>query len=188
MFGGRVYLRQRITSTLASRDHARMARQFLASSAKTRPAPSPGALKCVQLSSARNGSMRSDRSCLRNALCNETQSRLLDIRRERVAARAARVHYDDAAVLKSLARLLRAEQWAVETFDSSEAFLAQWQSAAPGCVVLDVDLPGLDGLELQRRLVESGSQVPIIFLTGQGDIPMTVRAIQAGAVDFSPSR
>ncbi len=91
---------------------------------------------------------------------------------------------DDPAVLKSLARLLRAENWAVETFESAEAFLARWQSTAPGCIVLDVDLPGLDGLELQRRLSETGSQVPIIFLTGQGDIPMTVRAIQAGAVDF----
>ena len=91
---------------------------------------------------------------------------------------------DDPAVLKSLARLLRAENWRVETFESAEAFLGGWNSAAPGCVVLDVDLPGLDGLELQRRLSEAGSELPIVFLSGQGDIPMTVRAMQAGALDF----
>lgn len=91
---------------------------------------------------------------------------------------------DDPAVLKSLARLLRTEQWNVEIFESAEAFLERWQSATPGCVVLDVDLPCLDGLQLQRRLGEEGTPVPIIFLTGQGDIPMTVRAMQAGAVDF----
>ena len=91
---------------------------------------------------------------------------------------------DDPAVLKSLARLLRSEYWRVETFESAESFLGGWKATAPGCVVLDVDLPGLDGLELQRRLSEAGSAVPIVFLSGQGDIPMTVRAMQGGALDF----
>lgn len=91
---------------------------------------------------------------------------------------------DEPAVLKALSRLLRNEQWNVATFESAEAFLASWQSTTPGCVVLDVELPGLDGLELQRRLGAAGHQVPVVFLTGQGDIPMTVRAIQAGAIDF----
>jgi FixJ family two-component response regulator len=91
---------------------------------------------------------------------------------------------DDAAVRKSLARVLREEGWNVETFESAEGFLARPGGAAPGCLVLDVTMPGLDGLELQRRLIEAGQTLPIVFLTGHGDIPMTVRALKAGAADF----
>lgn len=91
---------------------------------------------------------------------------------------------DDAAVRRSLARLLRLEGWTVETFDSAEAFLARPDPAAEGCLVLDVNLPGLDGLALQQRLAETGQAMPIVFLSGHGDIPMTVRAVKAGAADF----
>ncbi len=91
---------------------------------------------------------------------------------------------DDASVLRALARVLREEGWSVETFDSAEAFLAQRNPNAEGCLVLDVTMPGLDGLELQRRLAAAGELLPIVFVTGHGDIPMSVRAIKAGATDF----
>jgi FixJ family two-component response regulator len=91
---------------------------------------------------------------------------------------------DDPAVRKSLARVLVEGGWQVETFDSAEAFLARPGRHARGCLVLDVTMPGLDGLELQRRLAEAGQTLPIVFLTGHGDIPMTVQAIKAGAADF----
>ena len=91
---------------------------------------------------------------------------------------------DDPALLRSLSRLLKEEGWLVETYDSAEAFLARPDPQAPGCLLLDVTLPGLDGLELQRRLADAGQRLPIVFLTGHGDIPMSVRAIKAGAADF----
>jgi FixJ family two-component response regulator len=90
---------------------------------------------------------------------------------------------DDAGVARAIARLLRADGWRVKTFGSAEAFLAA-DYATPGCLVLDVDLPGLDGLALQQRLRDAGQTLPIVFLTGHGDIPMSVRAIKAGAADF----
>jgi len=91
---------------------------------------------------------------------------------------------DDPALLRALSRLLREHGWPVATFASAEGFLAQRDVHAPGCLVLDVSLPGLDGLALQRRLAEDGPALPIVFLSGHGDIPMTVQAIKAGAVDF----
>jgi FixJ family two-component response regulator len=91
---------------------------------------------------------------------------------------------DDPSVLKALARLLRQLGCNVEAYESAEAFLARPDPQRPGCLVLDVNLPGLDGLELQRRQSESEQALPIVFLTGRGDIPMSVRAIKAGAVDF----
>ena len=91
---------------------------------------------------------------------------------------------DDPQVAKALARLLREYGFGTAVFDSAEAFLAQRDASAPGCLVLDVNLPGLDGLALQRRLAEGGPALPIVFLTGHGDIPMSVQAIKAGAVDF----
>ena len=90
---------------------------------------------------------------------------------------------DDASVLKALARLLRVEGWRVEAFASAEAYLAHHDMETPGCLVLDVTLPGIDGLELQRRLAALRLR-PIVFLTGEGDIPSSVRAMKAGAVDF----
>jgi FixJ family two-component response regulator len=91
---------------------------------------------------------------------------------------------DDAAVRTSLARALRAQGWAIETFASAEDFLDRRDPRVPGCLVLDVSMPGLDGLALQQRLAESGEAIPIVFLTGHGDIPMTVQAMKAGAADF----
>jgi FixJ family two-component response regulator len=91
---------------------------------------------------------------------------------------------DDPSVLKALSRVLREDGFSVETFESSEAFLARPSQAAEGCLVLDVTMPGLDGLELQRRLRAAGESLPIVFITGHGDIPMSVRAIKAGATDF----
>jgi len=91
---------------------------------------------------------------------------------------------DDPGVLKALSRVLREAGWNVETFDSAEAFLARPRSNEGGCLVLDVTMPGLDGLELQRKLTEAGGRLPIVFVTGHGDIPMSVRAIKAGATDF----
>src|SRR5215470_15119091 len=91
---------------------------------------------------------------------------------------------DDAAVLRSLERLLRIVGYSVETFSTAEAFLAAKPPTSGACLILDVDLPGLNGLELQRKLVARGSRLPIIFIAGHGSIPMTVRAMQAGAVTF----
>lgn len=91
---------------------------------------------------------------------------------------------DDAGVLKGLSRLLRARDYDVQAFSSPQAFLAGHDASIPGCAVFDVSMPGLDGLELQRALSAAGSQRPVIFLTGKGDIPTSVRAMRAGAIDF----
>jgi FixJ family two-component response regulator len=91
---------------------------------------------------------------------------------------------DDPAVLKSLSRLLRSVEFTVVTLGSPQEFLEQHDPHAPGCLVLDVAMPGLNGLELQEALVTKGSAVPIIFLTGHGDIPMSVEAMKRGALDF----
>ena len=91
---------------------------------------------------------------------------------------------DDAAVLKGLSRLLRSAGLAVETFSSSQDFLNHYVPNTPGCLVLDVAMPGLNGLELQKALPTKGDVVPIVFLTGHGDIPMSVQAMKRGAVDF----
>src|SRR5262245_27171107 len=91
---------------------------------------------------------------------------------------------DDPAVRKALSRVLREEGWHVEVFESAEAFLLRADHVGDGCLVLDVTMPGLDGLELQQRLVQTGKAMPIVFVTGYGDIPMTVRALKAGASDF----
>lgn len=91
---------------------------------------------------------------------------------------------DDPQVLKAQSRLLREHGFHTVCFESSEAFLEQHDPAIGGCVVLDVGLPGLDGLQLQRRLSDAGIALPIVFVTGVGDIPSSVRAIKAGAVDF----
>jgi len=91
---------------------------------------------------------------------------------------------DDAGVRRSLARVLHEEGFSVEEFDSAEAFLARTEPPVDGCIVLDVTMPGLDGLELQMRLRDAGRDLPIVFVTGYGDIPMSVQAIKAGATDF----
>jgi FixJ family two-component response regulator len=91
---------------------------------------------------------------------------------------------DDMGVLKALSRVLREEGWVVETFGSAEAFLARPERPAAGCLVLDVSMPGLDGIALQHQLAAAGESLPIVFVTGHGDIPMSVKAIKAGASDF----
>ena len=91
---------------------------------------------------------------------------------------------DDKDVLRSLKAVLSAEEFDVKTFDSGEAFLESCDRLTAGCVVLDVRMPGLDGLQVQDELTRRGLRIPIIFLTGHGDIPMSVRAMKAGAFDF----
>src|SRR5258708_12405694 len=91
---------------------------------------------------------------------------------------------DDASVREAVGGLLRSVGMTVETCGSAREFLASARRDAPSCLVLDVELPGLSGLDLQQELVKGNVRVPIIFLTGHGDIPMSVRAIQAGALDF----
>src|SRR5262245_40691295 len=91
---------------------------------------------------------------------------------------------DDAAMRDSLRRLITSVGFKVEAFASARAFLDAPRPEAPGCLVLDVCLPGLSGLDLQRELLETGAELPIIFVTGHGDIPMSVRAMKAGAVEF----
>lgn len=91
---------------------------------------------------------------------------------------------DDAGVLKALSRLLRAKGYEVRSFTSPQEFLARHDAAAPGCAVLDVAMPGLDGLALQQALTAEGAHRPVIFITGKGDIPTSVRAMRAGAIDF----
>ncbi len=91
---------------------------------------------------------------------------------------------DDISMREALTNLLRSVGLEVRTYGAAQEFLASRRSDAPGCLVLDVRLPGLSGLDLQRRLAEANIQIPIIFITGHGDIQMSVRAMKAGAVEF----
>ena len=91
---------------------------------------------------------------------------------------------DDEAVLTALARLLRAAGYETRAFASAQHFLAEYDASVPGCIILDLAMPGLDGLGLQRKLGEKYPNSPVIFLTGTGDIARSVRAMKAGAVDF----
>ena len=91
---------------------------------------------------------------------------------------------DDAPMRESLKNLLRSIGLRAELFASAQEFLQSERPDLPGCLVLDVRLPGLSGLDLQRRTAEAGIDIPIIFITGYGDIPMSVRAMKAGAVEF----
>ena len=91
---------------------------------------------------------------------------------------------DDISVRESLQLLVRCAGWSVETFASAREFLAHERTMAPSCVILDMNLPDLNGLELQQRIAADGAGIPIIFITGHGDVPMTVRAMKAGAIEF----
>lgn len=91
---------------------------------------------------------------------------------------------DDTAVLRALERLLAAAGMKVATFDSPREFFQRLDAATPGCLVLDVAMPGLNGLELQQALAAKGSELPIVFLTGHGDVPTSVQAMKRGAADF----
>jgi FixJ family two-component response regulator len=91
---------------------------------------------------------------------------------------------DDVSVRESLESLIRFAGWEPETFASAQEFLARPRVLAPSCLILDVALPGLSGLDLQKRVAVDRIDMPIIFITGYGDVPMTVQAMKAGAVEF----
>lgn len=91
---------------------------------------------------------------------------------------------DDLSVRESLESLVRCEGWQPETFASAREFLDRPRALVPSCLVLDVSLPGLNGLDLQQRIAADRPDMPIIFITGYGDVPMTVRAMKAGAIEF----
>ena len=91
---------------------------------------------------------------------------------------------DDVSVRESLESLIRLEGWQPETFASPQEFLDYPRANIPNCLVLDVSLPGLNGLDLQRLIAGERTDMPIIFITGHGDVPMTVRAMKAGAIEF----
>jgi FixJ family two-component response regulator len=91
---------------------------------------------------------------------------------------------DDTSVRESLELLIQTAGWQAETFASAREFLARPRPLVPSCLVLDVSLPDLNGLDLQKRIGADRSDMPIIFITGHGDIPMSVRAMKAGAVEF----
>jgi FixJ family two-component response regulator len=91
---------------------------------------------------------------------------------------------DDASYLKSASRLLRASGYTIQAFDSGKDFLGQLRPEMRGCVIADLQMPELNGLELQEALSKATNPLPIIFLTGQGDIPSSVRAMRRGAEDF----
>ncbi len=91
---------------------------------------------------------------------------------------------DDISVRESLELMIRCEGWQPETFSSAQEFLARPRARVPSCLVLDFSLPGLNGLELQKRIAVERTDMPIIFITGYRDVPMTVQAMKAGAVEF----
>jgi FixJ family two-component response regulator len=91
---------------------------------------------------------------------------------------------DDPSVRRGLERLIRSVGWKAESFESAQAFLEHPPTEPPSCVVLDLQLPGLSGLDLQKRMAEAGLYTPIVFLTGHGSIPATVQAMKAGAIEF----
>src|ERR1700719_2451541 len=91
---------------------------------------------------------------------------------------------DDAGVRASIQGLLKSAALRSESFETAEGFLRSKRPDGPSCLVLDVSLPGINGLEFQRQLADAGVRIPIIFITGHGDIPMTVKAMKFGAVEF----
>src|SRR5438093_1486720 len=93
---------------------------------------------------------------------------------------------DDASVRKGLARLLRSAGYKSEIFESAPDFLAREQHTGPACVIVDVQMPGINGMDLQETLIQHRREEQLIFITGHGDIPMATQAMKAGAVDFLP--
>jgi len=91
---------------------------------------------------------------------------------------------DDASAREGLESLIRSAGWRVETFASAQEFLGRRGLEAPSCLILDLQLPGLNGLDLQKQMAEVGLEIPIVFLTGHGNIPASVQAMKAGAVEF----
>ena len=115
---------------------------------------------------------------LTHALCHELGRPRLDV------GPIVFVVDDDISVRESLELLIRCEGWQSETFSSGQEFLARPRARVPCCLVLDFSLPGLNGLELQKRIAVERTDMPIIFITGHGDVPMTVQAMKAGAVEL----
>ena len=115
---------------------------------------------------------------LTHAFCHELRRPVLDV------GPIVFVVDDDISVRESLELLIRCEGWHPETFSSAQQFLARPRPLVPSCLVLDFSLPGLTGLELQKRIAVERAEMPIIFITGHGDVPMTVQAMKAGAVEF----
>ena len=114
-----------------------------------------------------------------------------EVRRRRITCRNRRslkpliaIVDDDPSARQGLQRLVRSMGWKAETFASAQEFLAHARIEPPSCVVLDLQLPGLSGLDLQKRMAEAGLETPIVFLTGHGNIPASVQAIKAGAMSF----
>ncbi len=95
-----------------------------------------------------------------------------------------RVVDDDEDVQKAIRFLLENEDWEVQVYSSGEQFLIDEASSVPGCIILDIQMEGMNGLEVQRELTSRGSSVPVIFLTAHGDVPMAVEAMKSGACDF----
>lgn len=93
---------------------------------------------------------------------------------------------DDPAVLRSVARLLKLNGYSARTYCSAEVLLAELEQTRPNCIVADLSMPGTSGLELQRTLAAAGSEYPMVFITGRGDIRSSVEAMRGGAVDFLP--
>src|SRR3984885_695719 len=91
---------------------------------------------------------------------------------------------DDISVRESLELLISNEGWLPETFESAQEFLSRQRVLAPSCLILDVTLPGLNGLDVQKRVAADRTDMPIIFITGYGDVPMTVKAMKGGAAEF----
>jgi FixJ family two-component response regulator len=91
---------------------------------------------------------------------------------------------DDVSVRESLELLIRYEGWQAEMFPSADAFLSRPRALVPSCLILDLSLPGLSGLDLQKRIASERTDMPIIFITGHGDVPSTVQAMKAGAIEF----
>ena len=91
---------------------------------------------------------------------------------------------DDPSVRRGLQRLIRSAGWKVETFASAQEFLDRPLAISPSCLVLDLQLPGLSELDLQQRMADLGLDIPVVFLTGQGNIPASVKAMKAGAIEF----
>jgi len=99
-----------------------------------------------------------------------------------------RIVDDDASFLRAVARMLRASGFEVKTFASASEFLVRPELDLPGCVLVDLQMPGLSGLDLQEALAKEGQKLPVIFLSGQGDVPTTVQAMRRGAEDFLTKR
>src|SRR5476651_257855 len=113
------------------------------------------------------------------AVCHESRSSNMPH-----AAPIVFVVDDDVSVRESLELLIRCEGWEPQTFASALEFLARPRALVPSCLVLDISLPGLNGLDLQKQVAVERPEIPIIFITGYGDVPTTVKAMKAGAVEF----